>query len=219
MAAVAHGAFVAPGDRLCGSGEGSAGEGVYVGQFGELLASRAGLVERRPDGSVSVIRSYAPPPPMLYVGAAVLARVTRLGASGGAAMAEVLAVEGVPLRAPAPAVLRREALRPGGAAGAEAAAAAVGTGGAAGASALAAAVRPGDLLRALVADLGGGPRGACLLSTARDDLGVVHARAASGERMLPISTEEMAVPGTGVRERRKVARPTPAQQAPAEKQR
>ena len=39
------------------------------------------------------------------------------------------------------------------------------------------------------------------------DVVVVDARAATGERMLPVSHEEMEVPGTGARERRKVARP------------
>jgi exosome complex component CSL4 len=220
-------ALVAPGDRLCGAGEASAGAGVYAGAGGALFASRAGVCARE-GGYLSVARSRgagagagaALPRP----GGVVLARVTRLGAGGGAATVEILAVEPgaggggapAPLAAPLRGLLRREAVRGAGGASAAEAAAAAGSGGAAGAAGLAAAVRPGDIIRAEVAALGGSAaRGAYLLSTARDDCGVLHARAATGERMLPVSPEEMEVPGTGARERRKVARPRADAPAPA----
>jgi exosome complex component CSL4 len=64
--------------------------------------------------------------------------------------------------------------------------------------------RAGDVVRAAVLSLGDSR--AYYLSTARNDLGVASALAAtSGETMLPLSWQEMRCPTTGAVEKRKVA--------------
>jgi exosome complex component CSL4 len=68
--------------------------------------------------------------------------------------------------------------------------------------------RPGDVIAAEVISLG--DRHSYYLSTAKNELGVVHAQSAAGEAMLPISWEEMQCPKTKVREFRKVAKTTKA---------
>lgn len=80
--------------------------------------------------------------------------------------------------------------------------------------------RPGDIVRATVISLGDAR--SYYLSTARNDLGVVHATSAPppegapsaragwtpyGRPMQPISWLEMADPVTGIAEKRKVAKP------------
>ncbi|KAJ1512694.1 Exosome complex component CSL4 [Coelomomyces lativittatus] len=64
--------------------------------------------------------------------------------------------------------------------------------------------RPGDIVRADVLSLGESQ--SYILSTARNDLGVVYAQSATGATLVPISWEEMQCPDTGVIERRKVCR-------------
>lgn len=80
--------------------------------------------------------------------------------------------------------------------------------------------RPGDIVRATVISLGDAR--SYYLSTARNDLGVVHATSApppagapnaragwtlAGNPMQPVSWQEMADPVTGLAEMRKVAKP------------
>ena len=65
--------------------------------------------------------------------------------------------------------------------------------------------RPGDVVRAEVVSLG--DRRSYYLSTARVELGVVHATAAgTGTPLVPISWQEMQDPTTRAREFRKVAK-------------
>lgn len=53
--------------------------------------------------------------------------------------------------------------------------------------------KPGDIVKAEVISLGD----SYLLSTARNDLGVVYALSSSGASMIPISWQEMQCPETG----------------------
>jgi exosome complex RNA-binding protein Csl4 len=46
-----------------------------------------------------------------------------------------------------------------------------------------------------------------LAGTARPDLGVLHGIAETGETLAPESADWMTVPGTAIKERRKVAKP------------
>lgn len=71
------------------------------------------------------------------------------------------------------------------------------------------AFRPGDVVRARVVGLGDAASGGYFLSTSLDPAdGVVYARSsASGVPMVPVAWNEMQCPQTGVRERRKVAKP------------
>jgi exosome complex component CSL4 len=64
--------------------------------------------------------------------------------------------------------------------------------------------RPGDLVRAEVLSLGDAR--SYFLTTAKNDLGVVEARSVAGERMVPVSWQEMQCPKTRVVEKRKVAK-------------
>ncbi|KAG7939506.1 hypothetical protein KL934_000440 [Ogataea polymorpha] len=63
--------------------------------------------------------------------------------------------------------------------------------------------RPGDIVKALVISLGDGIN--YYLSTARNDLGVIHARSKSGKLLYPLDWETMVVPETGELEPRKCA--------------
>ena len=63
--------------------------------------------------------------------------------------------------------------------------------------------RPGDLVRAQVLSLGDAR--SYFLTTARNELGVVEAHSLAGEKMIPISWQEMQCPKTHVVEARKVA--------------
>ncbi|KAI9190444.1 hypothetical protein H9P43_001878 [Blastocladiella emersonii ATCC 22665] len=62
--------------------------------------------------------------------------------------------------------------------------------------------RPGDVVRAEVLSLG--EAHSYILSTARNDLGVIFAQSAAGSTMVPISWMEMQCPTTGAIEYRKV---------------
>ena len=64
--------------------------------------------------------------------------------------------------------------------------------------------QPGDVVRALVASLGDAR--SYFLSTARDDLGVVVARAEDGTPLVPQDAVTMRNPLTGLTEGRKVAK-------------
>ncbi|KAK7269119.1 hypothetical protein RIF29_21835 [Crotalaria pallida] len=63
---------------------------------------------------------------------------------------------------------------------------------------------PGDIVRALVLSLGDAR--AYLLSTAKNELGVVSAESTAGATMVPVSWTEMQCPLTGQIEHRKVAK-------------
>ena len=65
--------------------------------------------------------------------------------------------------------------------------------------------RPGDIIRAEVISLG--ESHSLLLSTAKVHLGVLHAKSAAGQAMVPISWDSMQCPVTKTKEQRKVARP------------
>ena len=67
--------------------------------------------------------------------------------------------------------------------------------------------RPGDIILAKVISLGDSRN--YFLTSAAPELGVVIARSADGARMKPVSYQELEDPITGMRERRKVAKPPP----------
>jgi exosome complex component CSL4 len=65
--------------------------------------------------------------------------------------------------------------------------------------------RPGDVVRAEVLSLGDSRN--YLLTTAKNELGVVYAQSIAGAAMVPISWCEMQCPATSTTEHRKVAKP------------
>lgn len=64
--------------------------------------------------------------------------------------------------------------------------------------------RPGDVVRAEVLSLGDSR--SYYLTTAKSDLGVIHAKSLAGEPMVPLNWQEMRCPKTGLVELRKVAK-------------
>lgn len=66
--------------------------------------------------------------------------------------------------------------------------------------------RPGDIVRAEIISLGDAK--SYHLSTAKNELGVIHALSISNAPLVPVSWEEMQCSKTGVREFRKCAKPS-----------
>ena len=186
---------VSPGDRLRHSSEVVAGRGTYVrssdGAVCASLAGRAvvsaaaaGSVDPRPVAEVLRGRSSAALP---QPGSVVLARVRNV--TPRLATVEVVCVDGCATEQPFSGVVRQQDVR---------------------ATEVDKVIlydcfRPGDVLRCVVLSLGDSR--SYYLSTAQNQLGVVHARsAASGEVMVPLSWKEMQCPVTRATEPRKVAR-------------
>lgn len=66
--------------------------------------------------------------------------------------------------------------------------------------------RPGDIIKAEVISLGDAR--SYILSTAKNELGVIFATSVAGATMIPISWQEMQCPKTKTIELRKCAKPT-----------
>jgi len=185
--------WVCPGDRLRHSSEVVAGRGTYVREIdGTVCASLAGAASLTPAAAVGerplveVLRGRrgaALPEP----GAVVLARVKNV--TPRLATCDVVCVGEAAVDEAFSGVIRQQDVR---------------------ATEVDRVVlydcfRPGDIVRAQVLSLGDAR--SYFLSTAGDDLGVVHARAAaSGEAMAPLSWTTMRCPRTGAVETRKVAK-------------
>lgn len=187
-------AVVCPGDKLRHSSEVVAGRGTYVRDSdgavcasvagaAVVTAAVAGAAEARPLVEVLRGRGGAALP---QAGATVLARVARV--TPRLASVDILCVDGCAAERPFSGVIRQQDVR---------------------ATDVDRVVmhdcfRAGDVVRAAVLSLGDSR--AYYLSTARNDLGVASALAAtSGETMLPLSWQEMRCPTTGAVEKRKVA--------------
>jgi exosome complex component CSL4 len=188
-------AVVCPGDRLRHSSEALAGRGTYVRDSdGAVCAALAGAAVVTPAAAgapdarptVEVLRGGGAAP-LPQPGAVVLARVARV--TPRLASCDILCVGGAATEQPFSGVIRQQDVR---------------------ATEIDKVVlhdcfRPGDVVRAAVLSLGDAR--SYYLSTARNELGVVHARsAAAGEPLLPLSWQEMQCPRTKSIEKRKVAR-------------
>jgi exosome complex RNA-binding protein Csl4 len=188
-------AVVCPGDRLRHSSEVVAGRGTYVRESdGAVCAALAGAAVVTPALAgaadarpvVEVLRGSAAAP-LPQPGATVLARVTRV--TPRMASCDILCVAGAATEAPFSGIIRQQDVR----------ATEVDK------VALHDCFRPGDVVRASVLSLGDAR--SYYLTTARNELGVVHARsAAAGEPLAPRSWQEMVCPKTQTVEKRKVAR-------------
>jgi exosome complex component CSL4 len=187
------GAVVLPGEVVGVVGARKAGVGTYESD-GTIRASVAGLrvdlagSEAGEAATVCVqrVRDSAVIAPR--VGDEVLARVTRI--TRRAADADILGARGRALREPYRAVLRRENVRATDVDRVK----------------VEDSVRPGDVIRAVVASLGDA-RSLALSTAGSPYYGVVFATAADGTPLRPVSDQEMEHPVTGVRERRKAAKP------------
>ena len=192
--------IVLPGDMLGLATEYKKGSGTYLSGR-ELYASLWGCVKKdantsKSDGQKPIIsvchmhtctnaageRMVAP-----QIKSIVTARVTT--ANSRFCKAEILAVGSQMLSEPFHGVLRKEDIRATEKDSVE----------------VYKSFRPGDVLRARV--IGLGDVMSYVLSTAENELGVVHALSrASGVAMVPVSWCEMQCPTTGKTEHRKVAK-------------
>lgn len=188
-----EGAFVFPGDELC-SGKCSCGEGVYL--LGKsCIATLA--------GSLHVEHSTEPPVVSVVSenkvtlprkDSIVLAQV--INVTPRICKVVIIKVDSITIRSHLPGILRKEDVRATEKDSVE----------------LFNCFRPGDIVRARVISLGDG--NAYSLSTAENELGVLHAFSETGHPMLPASWCEMQCTVTEHRERRKVAKVTNAELIP-----
>lgn len=184
---------VCPGDLLCPLGEAVPGIGTHV-VGGQICSSLLGSVHRiapeptAPDQKVVIQvikRGVHLGTPKL--GDIVTAKVTRINPR--LASVDVLCVGDIPLDANFTGTIRKQDVR----------ATEVDS------LSIADSFRPGDLVLAEVLSLGDAR--SYFLGTARNELGVVHARNfASGEPMVAHSWQDMRCPKTQGLEKRKVAK-------------
>jgi len=188
------GAIVTPGERLEFPSAGSrvvGKRGTYTNGSGELFASVVGKVVFHPaDNSVEVVSSKRDVAEVVpYVGAIVLCKVVRVTTKF--CDLQILCVGDIPVRSTSgfKGTLRKENVRAFEVDQID----------------MFNCFRMGDIVAASVAALGGAR--SYELSTAANNLGVVHATCAvSGQSMVPASWETMRCPLTGVIEKRKVAK-------------
>ena len=177
---------VTPGEVL--EGATAAGEGAHV-WGGKVIASVTGRLELDESGVARVVHRK-PPPALPAVGDIVTCRVTRINPR--MATVDILCVGNVALRDKCVGLIRREDVRPIGLEPVD----------------VYRSYRPGDIVLAKVLSLGDAR--AYYLGSSEPELGVAIARSAEGVRMRPVSWCEVECPVTGVRERRKVAKPSGA---------
>jgi exosome complex component CSL4 len=183
------GDLVTPGMRVGKTSTHIPGVGVYA-SGDALLATLVGVLGETAGGglpTVSVARTQlAAPPPLPDVGRAVTARVLKV--TPRAAHVELLICDGVPLVDEFKGTIRQQDVRQTEVDKVD----------------IYKCFRPGDVVAAEIISLG--DRHSYFLTTAKNELGVVHANGPSGEPMLPISWQEMQCPKTKVRQPRKVAK-------------
>jgi exosome complex component CSL4 len=186
--------FVTPGERLRHSSEVLSGRGTFVREDGAVCSSLAGVTallaaqpnaaDARPTVEVHRGRAAAPlPSPGSLVYARVRSVTPRL------ATCDVEFVDGAPASESFAGIIRSQDVRST----------------ETDKVVLYECFRPGDVVRASVLSLGDAR--SYYLSTAQNELGVVHARSASsGEPMLASSWTTMVCPLTGATELRKAAK-------------
>lgn len=185
MPPVRAGEIVTPGMRVGSCSTRAAGPGIYA--LGDVLvASLAGVLQER-DGTLTVVAAGRAAAPVLPdVGRTVTGRVLKVTPRG--AHVEILICDGVPLVEVFKGTIRQQDVRQTEVDKVE----------------IYRCFRPGDIVAAEVISLG--DRHSYFLSTAKNELGVVHAEGPAGEPMMPISWQAMQCPKTNVRQERKVAK-------------
>lgn len=182
-----------PGQRLGRAEEYICGTGTYVRQS-TVHAARLGVklvVPPQKDGersTISVVTEEATVVP--EVGAVVVAKITSVNPRF--AKCDIICVGKTPLRVSFSGMIRSRDVRATEKDKVE----------------LYRCFRPGDVVRAEVISLGDSRN--YLLTTAKNELGVVFAESVAGATMVPVSWCEMQCPKTNAREFRKVAKPVTA---------
>lgn len=160
---------------------------IAVTRLDDVRVSRdAGILDDQ--NRSGIITSHAAPRTLPEIGALVTARVVKI--TPRAAHTEILLCDGVPMKELFKGTVRQQDVRQTEIDKVE----------------IYRCFRPGDAVLAQVISLG--DRHSYFLSTAKNDLGVIHALGPAGEPMVPISWEEMQCPRTKAKEFRKVAKIT-----------
>lgn len=189
------GDIVTPGIRVGDSSNYLAGPGVYeAGSFiystlvGVLRENGVSAGNERPTLSVSPPHAASESSARIVpdVGRAVTVRVVKV--TPRAAHTEILLCDGVPLVELFKGTIRQQDVRQTEVDKVQ----------------IYDCFRPGDIVAAEVISLG--DRHSYFLSTAKNELGVVHAEGPAGVAMLPVSWQEMQCPKSKTREFRKVAK-------------
>mmetsp|Transcript_51926 Transcript_51926/g.75993 ORF Transcript_51926/g.75993 Transcript_51926/m.75993 type:complete len:199 (+) Transcript_51926:13-609(+) len=189
-------AMVVPGDSLgstsemvAGAGCYTAGNAIYASILGVVTmsaapegAGAAKVVEvlRKRDELEGATRAAVLP----QIGSVVIAKVANINPKGS--KVDILSVDGTPVSESFPAIIRSEDVRNSTLDEVQ----------------MAACFRPGDYVRGSVISLGS--RRDYVLSTAREDLGVVYA-SLDGVQLAVVDANTMVCPKTKAKESRKVA--------------
>lgn len=185
--------FVTPGERVSDNETHIAGPGVYV-ENGKLIASLVGTLSEDPPTpsaqlptlKVTSSKHSEEAPPLPKAGAVVTVKITTV--SPRAAYAEILAIDGRPLRELFKGTIRQQDVRQTEVDKVE----------------IYNCFAPSDVVLAEVISLG--DRHSYFLSTAKNELGVIYAKSRVGVAMVPVNWQEMQCPVSKIREFRKVAK-------------
>ncbi|ORZ39231.1 hypothetical protein BCR44DRAFT_72803 [Catenaria anguillulae PL171] len=173
--------IVVPGERLGSTQQVKAGPGTYV-RAGQVFSTIVGSVSE--SGERIGVQGKNGNSPVPAIGSIVTGRVKRINSR--MAVVSVLLVESTPVNQEFEGVIRVDNVRATERDKVQ----------------IPSSFRPGDIVRAEVISLG--EAHSYILSTARNDLGVIYAQSPAGATMIPISWEEMQCPMTGAIENRKV---------------
>jgi len=177
--------IVYPGTLIANEGEATPAEGCYA-RDGKVYASLAGLVSVQ-DGVMRVLQTKdATVVPR--IGDLVTGKVTKI--SQRLVHLSIMVVEKTPLSTPFKGLLRIEDVRAIEKDAVE----------------IARCFRPSDIVVAEVLSMGDSRN--YYLTTAKEHLGVIYATSLAGHPMKPFDWQEMVCTRSGIREWRKVARPT-----------
>ena len=176
---------VFPGTLLAQEGQLEPGEGCYI-RNGKIHSSLAGVVTVE-DNVVRVVQSRESTV-VPKIGDLVTGKVTKI--SQKVVHLNIMVVEKTPLEAPFKGLLRIEDVRAIEKDAVE----------------IAKSFRPNDIVVAEVLSMGDS-RSYCL-TTAKEHLGVIYATSVAGYPMKPYNWQEMQCTQSGIREWRKVAKPS-----------
>lgn len=185
--------IVTPGESIGNSDNFNAGVGVCLHE-GQLIATLVGHLTQQPrtesnnDKPTLIVKSFKQVPTAVLpdIKSVVRAKIIRI--SPRAAHAEILVVDGRPLKEVFKGMIRQHDVRQTEIDKVE----------------IYKCFAPGDVVAAEVISLG--DRHQYFLSTAKNELGVVYAKSRSGVPMIPVNWQEMQCPATKTKEFRKVAK-------------
>ncbi|CAN8062688.1 unnamed protein product [Agarophyton chilense] len=185
--------YVTPGERVGEAEHFAAGYGVcemnnmlVATLLGTLVKDRARTPDSKPILKVNSTKFSDGRPLLPNIGSKVTTRVTRVTPRG--ASVEILVIDGKAVREVFKGVINQQDVRQVEVDKVE----------------IYKCFAPGDVVLAEVISLG--DRHSYFLSTAKNELGVIHAKSKAGVVMTPLNWKEMMCPATNTKELRKVAK-------------